>query len=181
MPFNDARIFSRSVACWYFNSITVPPVNSTDRCSPRWNRKNTAATKVNAEITLNTSAWRMNGMSFLMRKNSMSAPELFRHAGHPDGADSDRLQLFLASVPEVDHATRDEHGGEHRGQNTQRVHHGEAADRTGTEHPQRHTDDQGGNVGVDDGGPGAVEAGGDGRLRRGARTQLFADTLVNQH
>ena len=51
--------------------ITVPPVNSIDRCRPRVARKNTAATKVNAEMALNTSAWRMKGMSLRMRKNSM--------------------------------------------------------------------------------------------------------------
>jgi hypothetical protein len=52
--------------------MTVPPVNSIDRCSPLWNRKNTAATKVSAEITLKTNAWRMKGISLLMRKSSMT-------------------------------------------------------------------------------------------------------------
>src|SRR5690606_18122889 len=53
-------------------SITVPPVNSTDRCSPRWNRKNTASAKVTNEMMFSTSAWRMNGMVLWMRKNSMA-------------------------------------------------------------------------------------------------------------
>jgi hypothetical protein len=38
---------------------------------PLVTRKITASTNVIAEITLNTSAWRMKGMSFRMRKNSM--------------------------------------------------------------------------------------------------------------
>nr|GEU28151.1 hypothetical protein [Tanacetum cinerariifolium] len=117
---------------------------------------------------------------FNAEKFHLISLELFRVRA-PDGADGNRLQLLLAAVPEVDHATHDEHGGEHRGQNTQRVHHGETTDRTRTEHPQRHTDDQRGDVGVDDGGPGAVETGGDGRLRRGAGAQLFTDAFVDQH
>ena len=51
--------------------MTVPPVNSTDKCRPRENRKNTARAKVMKEIALKTNACFMKGMSFLMRKNSM--------------------------------------------------------------------------------------------------------------
>ena len=51
--------------------MTVPPVNSTDRFKPRETKKNTANTKAVREITLSTNTWRMNGMSFLMRKSSM--------------------------------------------------------------------------------------------------------------
>ena len=47
------------------------PVNSTDKFKLLWNKKKTAATKVTAEITLNISAWRMKGMSFLIRNNSI--------------------------------------------------------------------------------------------------------------
>ena len=36
-------------------------------------RNATAATNVSTEMTLNTSAWRMNGMSRRIRKNSMVA------------------------------------------------------------------------------------------------------------
>ena len=50
--------------------MTVPPVNSTDRCSPRVTRKNTAAAKVRNEMMLNTSAFSMNGMSRRILKNS---------------------------------------------------------------------------------------------------------------
>ena len=51
--------------------MSVPPVNSTDKCKPRLNRKNTAAKKVASEIRLNTIACRMNGMSRRILKNSM--------------------------------------------------------------------------------------------------------------
>jgi len=52
--------------------MTVPPVNSTDRCRPRVSRKNTASAKVMKEIALKINACFMKGMSFLMRKNSMA-------------------------------------------------------------------------------------------------------------
>src|SRR5258708_6189642 len=51
--------------------MTVPPVNSTPRCRPLVARKITARTKVINEMMLNTSAWRMNGMSLRIRKNSI--------------------------------------------------------------------------------------------------------------
>src|SRR5688572_6935374 len=52
--------------------MTVPPVNSTDRCSPRENRKNTASAKVAKEMMFSTNAWRMNGIVLWKRKNSMA-------------------------------------------------------------------------------------------------------------
>jgi len=59
-------------ALWAYSvSMTVPPVNSIDRCSPRVSRKNTASANVAKEMMLNTSACRMNGMSRRRRKNSM--------------------------------------------------------------------------------------------------------------
>ena len=69
-----ARTRSTSAACVYWASITVPPVNSIDRCRPRVVRKNTAAAKVMNEIALKTNAWRMNGMSRRILKNSISMP-----------------------------------------------------------------------------------------------------------
>src|SRR4028118_857772 len=51
--------------------MTVPPVNSIEKCRPRVARKNTAARKVTSEITLKISACRMNGMSRRIRKNSI--------------------------------------------------------------------------------------------------------------
>ena len=60
-----------SAGCAYVVSTLTPPVNSIEKFSPRTTRNTTAATNVSNETTLNTSAWRMNGMSRRMRKNSM--------------------------------------------------------------------------------------------------------------
>ncbi|MOA25741.1 hypothetical protein D3C78_1464850 [compost metagenome] len=46
------RMSARLAGCWYCTSITVPPVNSTDRFSPLLNRKNTARMKVTSEIAV---------------------------------------------------------------------------------------------------------------------------------
>ena len=67
-----SRMGSMATGCAKLTSIRVPPVNSTDKCRPRLKRKNTAAKKVINEIALNTKAWRMNGMSLRILKNSMS-------------------------------------------------------------------------------------------------------------
>src|ERR1700710_898932 len=56
--------------------MRVAPVNSTERCSPRWIRKNTAKAKVMKDTAFSTSAWRMNGMVRWIRKNSMMRPYL---------------------------------------------------------------------------------------------------------
>src|SRR5437868_11479049 len=109
-----------------------------DRCSPLVKRKNTASKKVTSEMTLNTSACRMNGMSRRIRKNSMSDPcsssqgSGFGARGHgrgrivglglPDLADGHALQFLLAAVPQVHEATREQHGGEHRREDAQAVH-----------------------------------------------------------
>ena len=62
-------------AAWaYAASMTVPPVNSIEKCRPRVARKKTAARNVTSETTLSTSACRMNGMSRLIRKNSIVSP-----------------------------------------------------------------------------------------------------------
>jgi len=71
MRSTTSRTLPKSAVCAYSTSSTVPPVNSTEKCRPRVIRKKTAAKKVSAEMTLNTSAWRMKGMSRRMRKNSM--------------------------------------------------------------------------------------------------------------
>ena len=67
-----SRMGSMATGCAKLTSIKVPPVNSTERCRPRLKRKNTAAKKVSKEIALNTKAWRMNGMSLRILKNSMA-------------------------------------------------------------------------------------------------------------
>src|SRR5678815_5065229 len=104
--------------------MTVPPVNSIEKCRPRVARKKTAARNVSSEMTLNTSACRMNGMSLRIRKNSIVVGARLRvaegsarrsalrrggGAGLPDLADRDRLQPLLAPVPEVDEAAREHH------------------------------------------------------------------------
>ena len=65
------RTRARSAGWLYAISITVPPRKSTPRLRPRVARNNTASRKVTNEITLNTSACFMNGMTVRMRKNSM--------------------------------------------------------------------------------------------------------------
>ena len=51
--------------------MTVTPVNSTDRFSPRTASRITAATKNAMEIMFSTVTWRMNGMSRLILNSSM--------------------------------------------------------------------------------------------------------------
>lgn len=82
-PFSELRLSGSLGNCRHLlgpvlrelslTSTTVPPVNSTDRCSPRVTRKNTARTKVRIEITLKINAYFMKGMSLRMRKNSISS------------------------------------------------------------------------------------------------------------
>jgi hypothetical protein len=51
--------------------MTVPPVKSTPRLSPRHTRNNTASRKVAADTKEVTLAYFMKGMSRLILKNSM--------------------------------------------------------------------------------------------------------------
>ena len=76
---------------------------------------------------------------------------------------------------------RDHHRAEHRGQNAQAVHDGEALHRPGAEREQRNARDQRRHVRVENRAPGAVVAGVDRGLRRVAVAQLLADALVDQH
>jgi hypothetical protein len=46
-------------------------VNSTDKCKPLLNKKNTAKKNVTKDTAFSTRAWRMKGMSFLILNNSM--------------------------------------------------------------------------------------------------------------
>src|SRR5437763_6516587 len=64
----------KSTACSYATSMTVPPRKSTPRLSPRVARNSTAARNVINDMTLNTSACRMNGISRVKRKNSIGCP-----------------------------------------------------------------------------------------------------------
>src|SRR6478735_4775059 len=123
--------------------MTMPPVNSTPRCRPRVIRNSTASTNVTAEITLNTSACRMKGISRSMRKNSMSrflkcvratglrGPGCALVPAHV--ADRQALQPLARAEDEIDDGTRYHHRAEHRSHDAQHVNHGEAAHRAGAE------------------------------------------------
>ncbi len=67
--------------------------------------KKTATAKVRNEIALKTNAWRMNGMSRLMRKNSMMGVPCAYPLGLPDLPDGHALELLLTAIPEVDQAS----------------------------------------------------------------------------
>ena len=62
------RLFGGSQAR---SSPALPPVKSTDKCSPLCQRKNIARMNVAADITLNINACRMNGMSCLILKREI--------------------------------------------------------------------------------------------------------------
>src|ERR1700756_5094503 len=121
----------KSTACSYATSITVPPRKSTPRFNPRVARNNTAARNVISEMTLNTSACRMNGMSRVNLKNSIVFPYVIpgtarelvltsclrRHRGTigpPNLADRDLFELLAATVNQRHDAARYEDRGEHR-------------------------------------------------------------------
>ena len=73
------------------------------------------------------------------------------------------------------------HGTEERAADTDDPSGCETADRTGTHKEQDHTGDQRSKVGVEDSGEGVAVAGVDGLLHALAGTQLFLDTLIDQH
>src|SRR5664279_3178909 len=105
-----------------------------EKCSPLLARKNTASRNVSKEMTLNTSAWRMKGMSFLMRKNSIAISLLLgSEAGLPDLTNAETFELAATAVDQIDHGAGYDHGTEKRGQDAEAMHHGEAPDRAGTE------------------------------------------------
>src|SRR5207245_7600783 len=114
-----------------------------------------------SDTTLNASAWRMNGMSMRILKNSIDLLP-----GRV--ADRNALELPARAVAEVDHAPAHHDRGENRGQDAQAVHHGEAAHRARAGDEQGQPRDQRGDVGVEDGAEGALVARVDRRLRRGA-------------
>ncbi len=93
------------------------------------------------EITLNTRACFMNGMSFLMRKNSMlvsvnvlGEPGALGGLDCPfmpvDVADRQPLELLASTEYQIHDRTRYGDGAEHRRQYPQAVDHGEAPDRS---------------------------------------------------
>src|SRR4030066_612632 len=169
--------------------MTVPPVKSTPKLSPRAARKNTASRNVITEITLNTSAWRMNGMSLRILKNSMACEVRCQIADFRSCAglfplriaDGQPLDLAPAAVNQVYQGTRHHHPAEHGGNDAQAQYHGKTAHRSAAEHEQRDAGNQRGDIRVKNGAEGALVAGMDAGLRRVAVAQLLADTLVDQH
>src|SRR3954468_2465041 len=129
--------------------------------------------KVMSEMTLKTNACRMKGIVRRILKNSIA---LF--PGRV--ADGEALYPPAVAVDKVDDRARHGDGREHRGQDAEAVHDGEAAYRSLAEDEQREAGDQCRDVRVQDRAPGALVAGGDRRLRRRAATQLFAHALVDQ-
>src|SRR5438105_8959451 len=136
--------------------MTVPPRKSTPRFNPLVERKNTAARNMANEMTLNTSACRMNGMSRVKRKNSMvtraprrgfchpearegpafaGSPSRLRRHGRPRRAphlaDRNLFELLSTAVDQRNNAARPEHRREHRRQDAQNVHDREAAHGSG--------------------------------------------------
>src|SRR5690349_24709483 len=149
-------------------------------------RKITASRNVTAEMTLNTSAWRMKGMSRSMRKNSILAsgylPSCPRRPGPgvcgtfclmkspgrcrplrcgrrlPYLADGYLVELLASAVQDRYQAPGDEHRREHRRENAQAVHDREAPHRPRAEDEQRDPGDERGHVGVENRVPGALVA-----------------------
>src|SRR5258708_7254499 len=133
--------------------MTVPPVNSTPRCRPLVARKITARTKVINEMMLNTSAWRMNGMSLRIRKNSIFSSSALDRANPFSGgrmplvpvgiADRQLFEPAPRTEDQVHHAAGHQHGAEHRCQDAETVHDREPAYRTAAEHEQCDARDKG--------------------------------------
>src|SRR5688572_10563537 len=126
----------------------------------------------------------MNGMSRLIRKNSISPQYLkltaktpkkllamlssrpcgalaswrsvlaLHRRRAPDLTDRNLVELALATVVEVDDGARDHHRAEHRGQDAETVHDREASDRPGAERQQREPCYQRGHVRVENRVPG---------------------------
>src|SRR5262245_54623709 len=98
-----------------------------EKFRPRTARKPTAARKVSSEMTLKTSAYRMNGMVRRILKNSIVS-------GFPSSfpsriADGELGHLAAVAVDQVDDGARHGHRREHRGEDAEAVHHREAAHR----------------------------------------------------
>src|SRR6266702_7946196 len=148
-----------------------------EKFKPLVERKNTARRNVTSDTTLNASAWRMNGMSRRILKNSIASSR-----GLLPGSVADRhvLELSARAVGEIHHAAAHHYRGEYRGEDAQAMHHREAAHRARAEDQQREPGDQRGDVRVENGAEGALVAGVDRRLGRRAAAQLLAHALVDE-
>ena len=82
---------------------------------------------------------------------------------------------------QVEEQTGQEHGGEQRGEHTDRQGDGESLDRAGAFPEQDHRHDQRGDVRVENRGISTVETEVDRVLDRLAALHFFADTFINQH
>src|SRR5690606_28039611 len=85
----------------------------------------------------------------------------------------------------TDHVVEDEPGNhertEHRRDDTGHERYGEALDGADTERVEDHTDEERGDVGVEDRAERFRVAGVDGRLERTPGSLLLSDTLENEH
>src|SRR4030066_34856 len=168
--------------------MTVPPVKSTPKLSPRAAKKNPASRNVITEITLNTSAWRMNGMSLRILKISMAWEvrcqiAVFRSCAGLFPlriADGQPLDLAPAAVNQVYQGTRHHHPAEHGGNDAQAQYYRKSAHRAAAKHEERRAGNQCGDIRVENGAEGALVAGMNAGLRRIAVAQLLADAFINQ-
>src|SRR3954469_14185823 len=104
---------------------------------------------VMSEMTLKTNACRMKGMVRRILKNSMA---LF-----PGGvADGEARHPPAMTVDQVHDRARHRHRREHRGEDAEAVHHGEAAHRALSEDEEGEAGDQRRDVRIEDRAPGAL-------------------------
>jgi hypothetical protein len=135
-------------------------VNSTDRFKPLVARKKTASQESEqrddvehqrmaheGDVFLDTEEFH-DRFSLILAVDRMAVEALSGFQTLPIAI---LVSLLLASVDQVDHGARNDNGAEHRGQDAQAMHHGEAAHRAGAEDEQRQTGDQRGDVGVENG------------------------------
>ncbi len=142
---------------------------------------------VRNEMTLKTSALRMNGMSRRILKNSMcqspdSALVIAPRRPAPDLADDTSLAIFLRRPYQRSTRPREKNTAENievrmpmQWTTAKPLH------RPRAEREQRDAGDQRGDVRVEDRRPGALVAGVERCLRRGAVAQFLAHPLVDQH
>src|SRR3984885_4315790 len=168
-----ARSWSMFGDCAKFVSMFTPPVKSMPRFKPRTATRASEATMSTADSPYHTLRVRMNGKRVTLWKNSMD----FRSS---KGSDGQPLDLALTAVDELDQRPRTHERREHRSDDAEHQHHGEAAHRTRAKRPQHPAGDRRGDVGVENGGVRPIESRGDRGARRYAVAQLLADALVDQ-
>src|SRR3984885_8916831 len=148
-----ARSWSMFGDCEKFVSMFTPPVKSIPRFKPRTTTRVSDATMSNADSPYHTLRVRMNGKRVTLWKNSMDFRSSKGSYGQP-------LDLALTAVDELDQRSRPHERREHRGDDAEHQHHGEAAPRARAEQPKHESRDRRGDVRVEDRRERPVEAGG---------------------